>query len=582
MLAVAVIALAGCAGGGTATHAPGPALSAGKAGTAPAAGGSGDSGTYDEGISGVVRPSSVAGGTLTYALAGTPDSLDYQDTSEPFVWDFARLYSMQLLTYRSCPGACGRELVPDLATGLGEVSDHGLVWTYHLHPGVKFQNGQPVTAADVKYGIERSYARAELPYGPDSFQSLLGDRGYTGPYADPSASLTSVTTPNATTIQFHLLAPFADFNYLAASVQATPVLPSWDSGRHRSASFQLDPVSTGPYEFQSYQPGKRLVLSRNPEWDGAADPQARQLPQRIVVEMGLSQQQVDARLLSGTADLDLRGAGLQRPAVQQVLTSQELRAHADAVFTGSVHFAYLNLRVIPDLHCREAIEAVVSRSAVVAAYGGPAFGVIASQVLPPVIGGYDPALSLPAPGSAAAVARRQLRLCGRPRGFATRLAYPAGEQDAQAAMAVQRSLASVGINARLVAVPAASYYSAYAGSPSYVASRGIGVVLGIWRAAWPDGYAFLDELADGSAIAAYGNVNIAQIDDPEINALFRQSALRAAGAPTWRKIDERILALAAIVPLVDSRVVLYRSPALTNVYADEAYGMDNYAVLGVR
>ena len=543
---------------------------------------------FNAGLAAVAAPSSQAGGTLTLDLAGRPDSLDYQDSGQPFVWDFARLYSMQLLTYRSCPGACGRQLVPDLATGLGIATDHGRTWTYHLRAGVRFQNGQPVTPADVKYGIERSYARLSLPYGPDYFQNLLLDPGYGGPYADPASTLTSVTTPDPATIQFHLAEPFADFNYLAASLLTTPVWPGWDAGRHRGPAFQLDPISTGPYEFRSYQPGHLLVLVRNPFWQQATDPQARQLPARIVVRMGLTQAAVDADVLAGRADADLRGGGLALPVAARVLASASLRANADSALTGVADFAYLNTAVIPDVHCRLAVEYAADRPAVLAAFGGPAAGEVASAVLPPTVAGYQPGSqsgSQPVSGGGAlAAARSQLRACGRPGGFSTVLAYPSGGSSSVVARALAVSLARAGIRARLAGFPAARYYAAFAGDPAYVSRRGLGIVLGTWRAAWPDGYAFLDALADGSAIRyGGGNVNIAQIDSPSINALFARG-LRGSGPDpaVWTQVGRDVLAEAAILPLVDQKVTLYRSPRLTNVYVDQAYGMYNYAVLGVR
>ncbi|MFZ0046191.1 MAG: ABC transporter substrate-binding protein [Streptosporangiaceae bacterium] len=579
LAAVLVLASAACSSSGAARPArtPGPSLP-----PRPAAS------SYNQGLRTVVRPSAVRGGTLTLDLAGSPDSLDYQDTNEPFVWDLARLYSMQLLTYRSCPGACGRELVPDLATSLGQVSDHGLVWTYHLRPGVRFQNGQAITAADVKYGIERSYARAVLPYGPGFFEPLLADPGYPGPYADPGGTLTSITTPGPGTIQFHLLAPFADFDYVAASIQSTPVPPGWDSGRHRGASFQLDPISSGPYELQSYAPGRRLVLVPNPYWTAADDPQARQLPARIVVSMGSTPAAVDASLLAGTADADLGGTGLQAPAAASVLAAPALKSNADDALSGLVTFAYVNVRLIPDVHCRAAIEYAADKSALQSADGGPAAAAIASTLLPPNITGYqesDPYGALSTPGGAVAAAKQQLRLCGKPGGFTTGLAHPAGQpQAARAAAALRQSLARAGITVRLAGFPAASYYTAYAGSPSYLDAHGFGIALGDWRAAWPDGYAFLDELSDGSAIAYSGNANIAQLDDPVINSLFSRAARAgsaAAAAAFWPRIDARIMALAAILPISDQRVLLYRNPRLTNVYVDQAYGMYNYAVLGL-
>lgn len=546
--------------------------------------------TFGEGSAAVVDPSGAAGGTLTFDLSGTPDSTDYQDTSDGFMWDFVRLYSMQLMTYRSCPGACGLQLVPDLATGPGQVSDDGLVWTYHIQPDVKFETGQPVTAQDVKYGIERSYARAVLPFGPNYYQLLLKDPGYRGPYADPGTPLTSITTPDPTTIQFHLAAPFADFNYVAATPQSTAVPASWDTGKHGGADFGLNPISTGPYEFQRYVPGRRLVLVPNPYWKPATDPQARRLAGKIVVNLNVGPATTAADLLANAADIDLGGTGLQASAAARVLSTPALKADADNPVTGFLHFAYINMRLIPNVHCRAAIEYAADKMAMQAAYGGADAGAIASSVLPPNVLGYqrlDTYDALTKPDGDDSAAEAQLKLCGAAAGFTTGLAYRTDQPgDARAARALQASLAAVGIRASLHGYPSAMYYTRLAGYPSYARSHQLGISIGGWRAQWPDGYAFLEELANGNAIAYGGdNTNISELNDPGINSLFAQAVgddSQAARIGIWHRIDARIMELAAIVPIVDQKVLLYRNPHVTNVYVAAFYGMYNYAVLGVK
>jgi peptide/nickel transport system substrate-binding protein len=243
--------------------------------SAPAAGNA--SAEYDAALNAVVNPSGYRGGTIIFDNSGVPDSTDPGNTYLGYMWNFARLYGRTLVTYRSAPGAAGLQLVPDLATSLGQVSDHGLTWTYHLKPGIKFEDGSTVTSQDVKYAIERSYARDVLPNGPLYFQVLLQDPTYPGPYRDTTPGrlgLTSVQTPDPATIVFRLRQPFADFDYVAAMPQTVPVPRARDTG----ANYQLHPVSTGPYMFQDYQLGKQITLVRNPYWNPAATPTASSWP----------------------------------------------------------------------------------------------------------------------------------------------------------------------------------------------------------------------------------------------------------------------------------------------------------------
>jgi peptide/nickel transport system substrate-binding protein len=555
---------------------------------------SGTTSYYGEGITQVVNPSNTSTNkTLIFDSAVTPDSTDPGNTYYAFMWDFNRLYTESLMTYKSCPGACGLQLVPGLASAPGTVSDHGLIWTYHIRPNVKFQNGVTVTSQDVKYAVERTFAKSILGIGPIYYQVLLNDPSYPGPYTDPKKNmwgLTSVTTPNSTTIQFHLLKPFADFNYVVAISQSAPVLPSWDSGNRGGANYQLDPISTGPYEFQSYTLNKELVLVRNPYWNAADDPQAKQLVNKIIVYFNLNQNTVDQNQIAGYADIDQQGLGVQTAARARILSTPSLKADSDDAINNFLRFAYINTVEIPNVHCREAIEYAADKTTLQDAYGGPVVGgQIASTVIPPIIPGYQKfdlynALSMPNGDDTAAKA--QLKLCGMANGFTTGLAYRSDRPtDVAAAQALQAALAQVGIKVVLHGYPTGEYYGNYAGVPAYVHRNDLGIALGGWGADWPDGYGFLYDLTDGAAIAASGNSNIEEENDPTINALFNAAASApniGAETPDFEQIDKDVMAQASILPIVYQKVLLYRNPAMTNVYMDQYYGMYNYAVLGLK
>ncbi len=55
------------------------------------------------------------------------------------------------------------QLVPDLATDLGTATNGGKTWSFTLRDGVKFQDGSPITCADVKYGVSRTFATTSSP-----------------------------------------------------------------------------------------------------------------------------------------------------------------------------------------------------------------------------------------------------------------------------------------------------------------------------------------------------------------------------------------------------------------------------------
>jgi peptide/nickel transport system substrate-binding protein len=570
----AALTVAACGGGGSSSTTS----------TSPTTG----TAAFNAGVNSVVNPSTTKGGTLTFAYSSAPDSFDPGNTYYAYVLNFNRLYATPLVTYKSCPGACGNTVVPGIATSLGQHSADGLVWTYHIKKGLKFEDGSPVTAADVKYAVERTYDRSVMANGPTYFQTWLADPKYPGPYKDPKGNLTSVTTPDPYTIQFHLVAPFPDWDYVVAFSNTAPVPRAKDTG----ANYQLHPMSTGPYMFQSYQLNKRLVLVPNPNWTQNEDTEARQLASKIVVDLNVNATDIDNRLLAGDAQVDFQGSGVQAAARAKILSSPSLQKNADAAPGNREWFTYINTKVAPlnNLNCRQAVEYAANKTDLQTAYGGPyAGGAIASTLLLPGMGGFAPfdlynALSKPT--GDLGKAKAALAACGHANGFTTGLAYRSDRpKEVAAATALQAALARVGITLQLHGYPTATYYTNFAGAPNYVHQHNLGLDLGGWSPDWPNGYGMMDELVAGNTIVATGNTNVGELNDPKINGMFDQAnsptLTPAQRSAIFAQIDKAAMAQAVILPNVYAKNLFYRPPALTNAYAWSPYGEYNYAVLGV-
>jgi peptide/nickel transport system substrate-binding protein len=545
---------------------------------------------FNAGLAGVANPSTHKGGTLIFDNNSVPDSFDPGNTYYAWTQNFDPLFSMPMFTYKACPGTCGLQLVPGLAADMGTVSDKGLTWTFHIQPNVKFEDGTVVTSQDVKYAIERTYDRSVMANGPTYYQVFLADPKYPGPYKNRAKNLmglTSVQTPDATTIVFHLSTPFPDLPYALAFPNSAPVPPAKDTG----SNYQLHPMSTGPYMFQSYQLNKQLTLVPNPQWNPATDPNVKQLPSKIIVNLNVNQADIDNRLLAGDIQVDSQGNGVAAAAQARILASTALKANADTPFTGRAWFAYLSTKVAPltNVHCREAVEYAVDKQSVQTAWGGPvAGGAIATTVMTPVITGYqkfDLYNALSQPTGDLTAAKQQLAMCGQPNGFSANLSYRADRpRETAAATAIQASLARAGIKVTLKGYPSGSYYTNFAGAPAYVHSHDIGIAMGGWVSDWPNGFGFLDSLVAGNTIAPTGNTNVSELNDPVINNLFTKSntLIGAARTPIWAQIDKQTMTDAAMLPMVYAKAVLYRPPSLTNVYVWEPYGEYDYAVLGVK
>jgi peptide/nickel transport system substrate-binding protein len=571
--ATAALMLAACGGGGA---SPSPTTS---------------SAGFNAANTSVVNPSSHKGGTIIFDYSSTPDSTDPGNTYYAYNWNFTRLYATPLMTYKTCPGTCGSQLTPGLATAPGTVSSDGLTWTYHIKPNMKFSDGTPITSTDVKYAVERTFAKDVLVNGPSYWQVLLAGNAakYKGPYKDKKGDLTAVDTPDPTTIVFHLAKPFADLNYVVAIPQTAPVPQSKDKG----ANYQLNPISSGPYMFQSYQLNKQLTLVKNPNWNPALNPQVKQLADKIVLNLNANANDIDNRLIAGDIQMDLAGTGVQSAARAKILSNPTLKASSDDPITGFMWFEYINTKVAPlnNVHCRMAVMYAANKTTLQNAYGGPYGGAIASTAMPPTVIGYkkfDQYNALSKPGGDVAAAKQQLAACGHPSGFTTGYAYRSDRpREVQAAQALQAALAPVGIKLTLHGYPSGTYYSNYAGVPTFVHSHDLGIAAGGWGPDWPDAWGWFDQLVAGNAIASAGNTNIGELNDPVVNNYLDK--MQAPGVSQSEKntianqIDVQVMKDAVMLPAVYSKALLYRSPDLTNVVVEAAaYGMYDYGSLGTK
>jgi peptide/nickel transport system substrate-binding protein len=538
----------------------------------------------DFGSTAVRQPSTKAGGTLTL-VTGAVDSLDPQRSYSPGVWNVMRLYTRQLVAYAPKPGPDGAEVVPDLATAPGRTTDGGRTWTYTLRSGLRWADGHPLTSADVKYGIERQFASDVITGGPSWAVQLLDDKStpYDGPYAD-KRGLKSIATPDARTVRFTLVRPFADWDRVLALPAASPVEQRADTG----ARYGAKPLSSGPYRIAAVGKDGTISFVRNPYWSKATDPVRTALPDRIELDTDVVPAERDRRVLSGDADADVSGSGLQPEAATTVLGDPALTARVDDPSTGTLRFVAMPSAVgaLGDLHCRRAVQYALDKAAVKDALGGAYAAALATTLWPRVLPGYPATAPYPVGtgnrGDLAA-AKRELALCGKPNGFSTALGTVNDGRGKVAADVVVRSLARVGIVATPKQYPRGTFLASVAGSPATVRADGLGLIVAEWAADFPSPYAFLDPLVDGRSVRPSANPNVAELSGDEEAIDTATATLDPVQATaSWRKVAATAMQTAGYAPLVEDRAVLIGSPRLRNAYVQPAYRGYDLASLGVE
>ncbi|MGW4734616.1 ABC transporter substrate-binding protein [Streptomyces shenzhenensis] len=533
------------------------------------------------------------GGTLKFGGAQDADSWDTTRGYYGFMWNFSRYYSRQLVTNKTAPGKEGATVAPDLATDVAKVSDDGKTYTYTLRDGVTWEDGKPITSKDVKYGIERVWAQDVLSGGPTYLKEVLDPKGeYQGPYKDKSADklgLKAIDTPDDKTIVFHLPKANSDFEEMLALTSASPVRQDKDT----KSKYQLHPFSSGPYKFESYNPGKDLTLVRNAEWKQASDPVRKAYPDKITVKFFTNANDLDQRLINGDLDLDINQTGMS-PQGRTIALKQH-KENLDNPVSGYIRYAVFPQSVKPfdNIHCRKAVIYGADHVSLQTARGGPvAGGDIGTNMLPPSVPGaegqsYDPyELAGANKSGSAAKAKEELKACGQPNGFKTTIAVRNNKPvEVATAQSLQASLKKIGIDVEIDQFDG-SQTTGIIGSPSNVKKKGYGIIIMGWGPDFPSVQGYGLPLWNSDYILESGNNNYALIKDKSIDGLFSDyvDTLDAAGkAKISTEINHKVMEGGYYLPFVFEKFINWRSSNLANVYTSDGYsGMYDFVNLGLK
>lgn len=562
--AVAVLALSACGGGDTqsATEAANSQVS--------------DSGfaTY--------TGDPVHGGTVRVL---SPTGFSYLDPAmgnDGGVNNFYRLIYRQLTAYQYEPGSGEATIVPDLAEDTGVPNEDFTQWTFTLKDGIKYEDGTEITAADFKYSLERSMDPA-LRVGSDfHIQYLEGADEYEGIYQDPSG-LDSIEVLDEKTIRFTLEQPTASFPEIAAMQMFTP-FP--EGSLETTQSLNEDPISSGPYQIESHVQGSKLTLIRNEHWDAATDEVRPAYPDSFVFELELDPATIDQRLIAGQGqDADAVSSASLSPARLANIQDPQLKARTVKDIPNCTTYLGMNMTKSPleDLQVRQAISYAIDKQSVVTATGGPDLATPASEMLLPSVPGWEEFDLYETPDNAGDPEKtaQMLADAGYPDGFELTMdvrGLPKWEAQAEA---VQDSLKEVGIDVTLNVIDSSTYYQVI-GTPAQQND----IAITGWCSSWLNGDPLLSPLFHGDRIYETGNYNLAQLDDPEINAALDEAAVMTdleAQQEAYNDINQAVMEKAPFVPLVRDTPLQMVGSNVAGAYSNPATtGYIDYVGLGLK
>jgi len=318
-------------------------------------------------------------------------------------------------------------LAPALATDWERLDQN--TWKFNLRKGVKFHNGNPFTAADVKFSFER-LSNPEV-----------------SEFVNTGKSIVSIETPDDYTVVIKTKDPIPWFSN---NMHQIFIMDKESTESRNPGDVMVKPIGTGAYKLVEWVKGSYVRIEANEDyWEGA--PSIKKIEVRPITESSTR----FAALISGEAQImngvpvELFSKIVENPKVEVV--SRPARR--------SIFLSLTNKPGTPmaDIRVRKAIYMAINEDEIIEkvmrGHAAPA-----AQIPDPPTIGYNPTIKrLPYD---LAMAKKLMQEAGYANGFDITLTGPNDRyvQDEQIAEAVAKYLAKIGIKVKLDVKPKAIFF----------------------------------------------------------------------------------------------------------------------------
>ncbi len=254
--------------------------------------------------------------------------------------------------------------VPGLAESW-DISPDGLTYTFHIRANAKWSNGDPITADDFIQSYQRALTPAfASPLGHLIYDFVAGAREFQqGKTTD--FSTVGFRAPNPRTLVIHLLMPAPYLLKVIAQNYMWDPVPIREIAKYGPVNQQRTPwtkpgrlVSSGPFMLQAWEPDRRIVVVRNPNyWDAANVKLDR-------VEFYPTEDNAGEEVMFRTGQLDLTNT-LPNNKLDTYRKDYPDSLHIDPLL--GTYFFYVNLAKPPfnDPRVRRALALAIDREAIV-------------------------------------------------------------------------------------------------------------------------------------------------------------------------------------------------------------------------
>jgi peptide/nickel transport system substrate-binding protein len=501
----------------------------------------------------------VRGGTLLVLSADDIQGLDTAVNYTPNGIAIARAYARTLYSNNLAgPPDQVTAPVPDIASGPPQRSADQRTYTFRLRAGVRYAPpvNREVTAQDFITAIQRFYDK-QTPSSGQPYANLISGARRFG--ARKATSISGLAALDAHTLTITLAKPAGDLLSILALPMFAPVPGEYAANYAVGTNYSGHVVGSGPYTPDVYDPGRSVVLVRNPNWDPTTDPLRHAWVDRIQIKLGVPIPSIQQAIEREEADLSL-DSHVPQTQLAELRADPQRSRRLSVNPTGCLLFLTLGTHreagAIADVRVRQAVNYAIDKVAYRDAVAGKfaPTGELASTILAPGSLGYHPYDLYPTPGGRGdpAKARALLAEAGYPNGLTLGFVTFGSGRYAAATKPIKASLARAGIELKVTNYKGADLWDKSLSVPAKRLEHQLGQT--IWC---PD---YLGDNGRGTIVPQYDSRidplvsgNFSEYHNPDVNRLIDQALAepdQTRRATLWGEIDQRIMRDAPLVPLL--------------------------------
>ena len=290
----------------------------------------------------------VDGGRLVLGTIGEPSNLNPYISTDSASHDVADLLFIAPIRYNK-----NLELEP-FACKSWAMSEDGLRLTLHMNQGIRWEDGEELTADDVVFTAR-----------------MAADPKVGSPYAEDFLHIASITAPDRYTVEV----VYSSYYARALETFTSAILPKHilEGKDVRASDFSRRPVGAGPYRLKSWESGSRLTLVASPTYFQGR-PHIDEVIYRVIPDSGTMF--MEAR----SGRIDLMGLSPEQYLCQTNTPWWEKNFHKYRYLASVYNFLGFNLEhpFFKDKKVRQAISCAINRGDIVKGVllglGEPAFG----------------------------------------------------------------------------------------------------------------------------------------------------------------------------------------------------------------